>query len=619
MIAARQKVAIDKIPPSRKESRRSFRSDGSRTPDFAQSAFVIGNTLPLFRKASCSCGGGCPACQTESNDLKVSQPNDPAEIEADQIADRIMRMSIDDAKPKSNLSNTSNTIHRKCDACEDEEEEAAETPLMRKEAFASAAPTPPPDDTPLSIRNVLNSGGQPLDLQTRNFFEPRFGRDFSNVRVHTGSAAEQSARDVNANAYTVGHNVVFGARRFEPASYEGRRLIAHELTHVVQQSGVGGGRVEQSNKNQGPSTILAHIFQLKSNSVGLTVQRDEETKGKATDPFEESRKELAEIKKNWEEVKAAGSMFKATEEWIKRGNTVVFLIDQHMTAYINASKDGRSQLLDFYLKLLQSDKVMYDYIAWHVVVHVNLLGMKPDLSSLADSFKADNRAFTGRKEAEEYVRLLQKLTDVSLKRSDVELMEVLVSIKITAKSGDVILAETTATGAYSNQAFFEKETTQLIKVQGGIQTLAGELNTFLDNAFTEGLIQAGEAVIEFYSVRGGKRGGPKASKSKPKKGEKKQEKKQEKKEEKKDEKKEEKKEEKKGSGKWTCYGRSAVLQIPSALPDHKCQYDGQYVDGPSVSASSEAAACLAAKHAFNAMMPRGCRPKHLDCRCTKTR
>lgn len=81
------------------------------------------------------------------------------------------------------------------------------------------------------------------------------------------------------------------------------------------------------------------------------------------------------------------------------------------------------------------------------------------------------------------------------------------------------------------------------------------------------------------------------------------------------EKKEEKK--RKKGGKWTCYGWSAVLQIPSALPKFKCPLDGQFIRGPSVSGPSEAAACLAAKHAFNAMMPRGCRPKHLDCRCSK--
>jgi hypothetical protein len=75
--------------------------------------------------------------------------------------------------------------------------------------------------------------------------EQRFGHDFSRVRVHSGADAEQSALDVNANAYTVGHNIVFGAGRLAPGTYEGRRLIAHELTHVVQQSDADGIRISQ--------------------------------------------------------------------------------------------------------------------------------------------------------------------------------------------------------------------------------------------------------------------------------------------------------------------------------------------------------------------------------------
>ena len=75
--------------------------------------------------------------------------------------------------------------------------------------------------------------------------EQRFGYDFSQVRVHPGRGREQSARDVNANAYTVGHDIVFGAGRFAPETHEGRRLIAHELTHVVQQSRVEGDVVQR--------------------------------------------------------------------------------------------------------------------------------------------------------------------------------------------------------------------------------------------------------------------------------------------------------------------------------------------------------------------------------------
>ena len=87
-----------------------------------------------------------------------------------------------------------------------------------------------------AVGDVLRSSGSPLDSSTRSFFESRFGQDFSRVRVHTDARAQESARRVNALAYTVGRDVAFGAGQYAPASVEGRRLIAHELAHVVQQS-----------------------------------------------------------------------------------------------------------------------------------------------------------------------------------------------------------------------------------------------------------------------------------------------------------------------------------------------------------------------------------------------
>jgi hypothetical protein len=96
---------------------------------------------------------------------------------------------------------------------------------------------------PPIVLDVLRSPGQPLDPTTRAFMEPRFGHDFSRVRVHSDAAAEQSARGMNARAYTVGHNIVFNAGQFAPGTHEGQRLLAHELTHVVQQSGGAAVRV----------------------------------------------------------------------------------------------------------------------------------------------------------------------------------------------------------------------------------------------------------------------------------------------------------------------------------------------------------------------------------------
>lgn len=99
-------------------------------------------------------------------------------------------------------------------------------------AAVNAAPV---NEVPSIVHEALRSPSQPLDLATRAFMEPRFGHDFSRVRVHTDAKAAESARAVNALAYTVGRDVVFGKGRYAPQSSAGQRLIAHELTHVIQQ------------------------------------------------------------------------------------------------------------------------------------------------------------------------------------------------------------------------------------------------------------------------------------------------------------------------------------------------------------------------------------------------
>ena len=150
--------------------------------------------------------------------LKIGQPGDKYEQEADQVAEQVMRMP----EPQ---------VQRTCSApgCKDEEEKKL---LQTKPANAGEAMTQV--DHPL-IQSVLSSPGKPLDAGTRSFMEPRFGQDFSGVRVHVGGQAVESARAVNARAYTVGRDVVFGEGQYAPGSSEGRRLMAHELTHVVQQ------------------------------------------------------------------------------------------------------------------------------------------------------------------------------------------------------------------------------------------------------------------------------------------------------------------------------------------------------------------------------------------------
>lgn len=128
------------------------------------------------------------------------------------------------------------TLQRKC-ACGgstkagSECEECKQKKLQRKTTNVSGATTAPP-----IVHEVLRSPGQPLDTGTRAFYEPRFGHDFSKVRVHTDEKAAESARSVNALAYTVGQNIVFDVMRLAPSSPAGRKTLAHELTHVIQQS-----------------------------------------------------------------------------------------------------------------------------------------------------------------------------------------------------------------------------------------------------------------------------------------------------------------------------------------------------------------------------------------------
>ena len=93
------------------------------------------------------------------------------------------------------------------------------------------------EEVPEAVHDVLRSHGSPLDSSARTFFESRFGQDFSNVRVHTDARAAESALSVNALAYTVGSDIVLGAGQYSPQTDAGRRLLAHELTHVVQQRG----------------------------------------------------------------------------------------------------------------------------------------------------------------------------------------------------------------------------------------------------------------------------------------------------------------------------------------------------------------------------------------------
>lgn len=156
--------------------------------------------------------------------LVVGPSDDPLEREADGAADRVMR-TVDDAAPGSPAP------------LEDEE-----NALRRQPDAAGGAPSAAGGPAPAAVHQVLRSPGQALDPATRALVEPRLGRDFGDVRVHTDPGAAGSAEAIRARAYTSGSHIAFAAGQYAPHTPAGLRLLSHELGHVVQQRGSPAGQ-----------------------------------------------------------------------------------------------------------------------------------------------------------------------------------------------------------------------------------------------------------------------------------------------------------------------------------------------------------------------------------------
>ncbi|HWQ69267.1 MAG TPA: DUF4157 domain-containing protein [Patescibacteria group bacterium] len=178
----------------------------------------------LQRKCACGnhtmAGGECEECSKKKplglqTKLQVNEPGDSYEQEADRIADQVMAAPV-----RSTLSGAPPRIQR----------------FSGQSSGQMGA-------APASVDHALACPGRLLEPALRQDMEQRFGYDFSHVRVHSGTAAAQSARDVNAHAYTVGQDIVFGASRFAPGTQEGRRLLAHELAHTTQAGRPGANRI----------------------------------------------------------------------------------------------------------------------------------------------------------------------------------------------------------------------------------------------------------------------------------------------------------------------------------------------------------------------------------------
>ncbi|MEE8522543.1 MAG: DUF4157 domain-containing protein, partial [Thermoanaerobaculia bacterium] len=188
--------------------------------------------------------------------LEVGEPDDQLEQEADRVADQVMRMPDSAvAPPTAATSSASSTLQRMCTECEEEEqiqrkcakceeEETVQRQEMDEEEELIQSKRDGGGRTPAvtpavasDLARLRRGGGRPLGPSTRAFFEPRFGQDFSGVRVHTGDDAGALSQRLNARAFAVGNDVFFANGKYQPRRPSGLRLLAHELTHTVQQSG----------------------------------------------------------------------------------------------------------------------------------------------------------------------------------------------------------------------------------------------------------------------------------------------------------------------------------------------------------------------------------------------
>jgi hypothetical protein len=215
--------------------------------------------------------------------LEVGAVNDPLEREADRAVEQVMRMrdpaahTAPDTQSKHEAGHPTVSVQRKCscggscDSCkvnqaDEEHAKVQRRPDAPKISAVGSSPSATGIAAPPIVHEVLRSPGQPLDAATRAFFEPRFGHDFGRIRVHTDVSAAKSAALISARAYTVGRDLVFAEGQWQPSTADGKKLLAHELAHVMQQvpagarkaaiSGTGSDRESAVGEQEAGSTVV---------------------------------------------------------------------------------------------------------------------------------------------------------------------------------------------------------------------------------------------------------------------------------------------------------------------------------------------------------------------------
>ncbi len=336
-----------------------------------------------------------------------------------------------------------------------------------------------------------------LPAATRAWADRAFGFDFGNVRIHADDEAAGLARSLDARAFTVGSDVYVD--RAELGGARRGRVVAHELAHVVQQT-AGAGHVVAG-------TALGPV-------VGAPIQRDakEELEKKVAEVAEAK----AEIDEQWKEIRALGTSA-TLKPFVTKGDQVVEFLGEHVQLAIADLRAGAS--ITELTTVIENDLAAYGFVAWHVVVGANLEGMKGDLEDLVDSFDADDREFTGRAAIEDFNRATLQLVKDFPKAATAAIARLKTHrIELTVSGGRTkFLNITNATSDLKELEYFLLTAIDLRNKQAALQVGVEATWKFLDNAFEEGLVQAGAAFVEFVTARGGKRGGPKRTgKGRPK-------------------------------------------------------------------------------------------------------
>lgn len=218
------------------------------TPTEAPGAVIPWPATPATPVFRCACGGSCPRCRADDETsilqpkLALSRPGDRWEREADRAADQVIR-----GQRVAPLSRIQGPVERRG---------AGRTGVLQRRAGSGPGTG---GSAAESVASALATGGQPLATEVRSYYEPLLGTDLGHVRIHRGGRAREAAKAIGARAFTTGADIAFAEGEYAPQTGRGRRLMAHELAHVVQQGGRDAGLVQRAEVDDRSCSGLTDI------------------------------------------------------------------------------------------------------------------------------------------------------------------------------------------------------------------------------------------------------------------------------------------------------------------------------------------------------------------------